>query len=132
MTPPDTAGYVQVQVTTPVGPSPLTAAAGYIYVGLGNYTPLSPFRILDTRSGGTARAGYATRTLQVSGVGAPAIPATAVAVVLNVTEVNGSQRQPPDRVSDRHAAPERLESEFHRGHDRREPGDRDARSRAVP
>jgi len=50
-TPPEAAGYVQIQVTTSVGASPLTSAAGYIYVGLGNYKRLRPFRILDTRSG---------------------------------------------------------------------------------
>ncbi len=90
-TPPETAGYVQVQVTTSVGASPLNAASGYIYVELGNYTPLAPFRVLDTRSGHGSPLGQgATRTLQVTGVGTPPIPATAGAVVLNVTEVDGS------------------------------------------
>jgi IPT/TIG domain len=90
-TPADTAGYVQIQVTTSVGASQLTAAAGYIYVGLGNYTPLAPFRILDTRSGhGDPLGPGAARTLRVTGVGSPPIPADAGAAVLNVTEVDGT------------------------------------------
>jgi hypothetical protein len=90
-TPAEAAGYVQIQATTSVGASALTAADGYIYVGLANYTPLAPFRILDTRSGhGDPLGPGATRTLQITGVGSPLIPAAAGAVVLNVTEVDGS------------------------------------------
>jgi hypothetical protein len=100
-TPAESTGYTQVQVTTSMGASPLSAAAGYIYAPLGNYVPLQPFRILDTRaasciqcSGGALGPGV-TRTLQITGAGglpsgADPIPATATAVVLNVTEVAGS------------------------------------------
>jgi len=100
-TPAESTGYTQVQVTTSLGVSPLTTAAGYIYAPLGNYEPLQPFRILDTRatscvqcSGGALGAGV-TRTVQITGVnglpsGADPIPATATAVVVNVTEVAGS------------------------------------------
>ncbi|MGA7987248.1 MAG: IPT/TIG domain-containing protein, partial [Candidatus Dormiibacterota bacterium] len=73
-TPAETAGYVQVQVTTSIGSSPPTPAAGYIYVGLGNYTPLAPFRILDTRSSHAPLGAGSTHTLQVTGVGTPPIP----------------------------------------------------------
>jgi hypothetical protein len=100
-TPAESAGYDQIQVTTALGSSALTSAAGYIYAGLGNYVPLTPFRILDTRptsvyQRGTGALGPGTvRTLQITGVtglpsGADPIPATATAVVLNVTEVSGS------------------------------------------
>jgi IPT/TIG domain/Hypothetical glycosyl hydrolase family 15 len=100
-TPAASAGYAQVQVTTTLGTSPLTSAAGYIYAPLGNYVPLRPFRILDTRSTscvqcapGALGAG-ATRTVLITGVsglssGADPIPPTATAVVMNVTEVGGS------------------------------------------
>ncbi|MGA7987360.1 MAG: hypothetical protein WCB51_03055, partial [Candidatus Dormiibacterota bacterium] len=57
---------------------------------LGNYTPLAPFRILDTRSSHAPLGAGSTHTLQVTGVGTPPIPGTAVAVVLNVTEVDGT------------------------------------------
>jgi hypothetical protein len=102
VTPPDAAGYAQVQVSTSLGVSPLTANAGYIYAALGNYVPLTPFRILDTRvsscvqcESGAITAG-ATRILQITGVtglksGVDPIPSTATAVVLNVTEVAGSE-----------------------------------------
>jgi hypothetical protein len=90
-TPAEAPGYVQVQVTTSVATSAATPGAGYVYVGLSNYTPVTPFRILDTRSGEGGPFGPgAARTLQVSGAGAPPIPTVAAAVVLNVTEVNGT------------------------------------------
>ncbi len=100
-TPAESAGYDQVQVTTGLGASALTSAAGYIYAGLGNYVPLTPFRILDTRPGSVYQRGAGAlgpggiRTLQITGVtglpsGTDPIPATATAVVLNITEVAGS------------------------------------------
>jgi hypothetical protein len=66
--------------------SPAAAAAGAV----GTYTPLSPSRILDTRSGVGAPRGIvgrnATIRLQVGGRGG--VPATGVsAVVLNLTVV---------------------------------------------
>src|ERR1700694_2002289 len=39
----------QVQATDALGSSVQTAASLYTYIGLANYVPLSPFRILDTR-----------------------------------------------------------------------------------
>ncbi len=100
-TPAESAGYVDVQVTNLYGTSPLTAGAGYIYTSLANYVPVTPFRILDTRSlsciqcGSGALVPGATRTLPITGVtGLPSvpdpIPGSASAVVLNVTEVNDS------------------------------------------
>jgi hypothetical protein len=100
-TPAAPAGYTQVQATTALGASPLTPAAGYIYAPLADYVPIPPFRILDTRSTscvecapGALGAGV-TRTLQITGVsglpsGTDPIPATATAVVLNVTEAGGT------------------------------------------
>jgi len=95
-------GLVQAQVTDGIGTSPVTVGSGYIYVGLANYAPLSPFRILDTRPGSTCvqctghplSAGTIWK-LQLTGVtglsvGPDPIPTTATAVVLNVTEVAGT------------------------------------------
>jgi hypothetical protein len=100
-TPAESAGYVQVQVTTSLGASALTTSDGYMYAGLGNYVPITPFRILDTRptSGiqrGSGALGAGTvRALQIIGVtglptGTDPIPSTASAVVLNVTAVDGT------------------------------------------
>ena len=101
LTPGETPGYAQVQVTTVAGVSSLTADAGYIFSALGSYVPLTPFRILDTRarsciecSTGSLGAGQ-TRVVQVTGLsglrgGADPVPPDATAVVLNVTAVNGT------------------------------------------
>jgi hypothetical protein len=59
---------------------------------------VTPFRIVDTRTGATDPATYAGKTLaaatslnvQVTGVGTVPVPATASAAVLNVTAVNTS------------------------------------------
>jgi hypothetical protein len=61
----------------------------------GTYVALSPFRIVDTRTGATDPATYAGKTLgaagtlpvQVTGVGTTPVPTGASAVVLNVTAV---------------------------------------------
>jgi hypothetical protein len=100
MTPAETAGYDQVQVTNLAGASALTTAAGYIYSSLGSYVPLTPFRILDTRSGlcgvhwCPALGAGQTLALQITGYTdartGESVPATATAVVLNVLAVNGS------------------------------------------
>jgi hypothetical protein len=101
VTPSNAAGYAQVQVTTSLGSSTLTSDDGYIYAPLGNFVPVTPFRILDTRPGspeqrGSGALGAGTvRTLQITGVsglpsGPDPIPTTATAVVLNVTAVTGS------------------------------------------
>jgi hypothetical protein len=101
VTPPGTPGYVQVQATTTLGASLLTAQTGYIYTGLSNYTALAtPFRILDTRSsscvqcsGGALVAG-ATRTVGITTYTDPktheSVPGDATAVVINVTAVAGT------------------------------------------
>ncbi len=85
------AGVDEVQATDALGQ---TAMLPYTYIGLANYTPLSPYRILDTR---TVNAGHAlplgpgaVRSLQVTGLTATPIPPGATAAVLNVTEVSGS------------------------------------------
>jgi hypothetical protein len=65
---------------------------------MGAYVPVTPFRIVDTRTGATDPATYAAKTLaaatslnvQVTGVGTVPVPATASAAVLNVTAVNTS------------------------------------------
>ena len=71
-------------------PSAETPASAYTYIGLANYAPVTPFRILDTRNTGGPIGQGLVRALQVTGVGALPIPASATAAVLNVTEVNGS------------------------------------------
>jgi len=98
-----TSGLVQAQVTDSLGTSPITTGSGYIYVGLANYVPLTPFRILDTRPapqcvqcGPDPTFGpNTTRKVQLTGVTGPSIgsdpiPTNATAVVLNVTEVAGN------------------------------------------
>ena len=98
-TPAAAAGYVAVQVSDSLGTSPVTSGAGYIYESLSAYVPVTSFRILDTRSRtciqcGAGRLGVGmTRTLQITGVtglpgGADPVPATATAIVLNVTAVD--------------------------------------------
>src|SRR6202030_1022448 len=75
--------------TDALGSSSATSTgSAYLYVPLANYVPLTPVRILDTRSG-SPLGQNSTRTLVVAGTG-HIVPAGAVAVVLNVTEVNGT------------------------------------------
>ncbi len=103
-------GTVQVTVTTAGGTS---NGVGFVYVTPAIlYTPLTPYRILDTRCAATPEPLYCTLenlpaanagigsltantpvTVQVAGVGPPSgrIPAAAQAVVANVTVV-----APPD------------------------------------
>ncbi|HEY6468224.1 MAG TPA: IPT/TIG domain-containing protein [Candidatus Dormibacteraeota bacterium] len=85
-TPAEAAGTVDVQVTTSGGESAFSSADDYTYVAPANYTPMAtPFRILNTR-GGAPLGPNSSRTVQITGVGS--IPTAAVAVVLNVTEVD--------------------------------------------
>jgi IPT/TIG domain len=66
-------------------------AVTYTYIGLANYIPVTPYRILDTRTTGGPLGPGAIRQLQVTDVGSGTqIPPTATAAVLNVTEVSGS------------------------------------------
>ncbi len=100
-TPAEAAGYEQLSVTTGGGTNPLNAGAGYLYTGLSKYVAVTPFRILDTRAhtcvqcaGGKVTTGQ-TRTLQITGVsglpvGADPVPATATAIVINVTAVDST------------------------------------------
>jgi hypothetical protein len=100
-TPVHAAGYVVGVATDSLGNSGSSNPnAGYIYVGPGSYVPLTPFRILDTRTGlcggnscGSVGPG-GVLTLQISGYTDPTssqtVPANASAVVLNVTAVNDS------------------------------------------
>ncbi|HEY6468831.1 MAG TPA: IPT/TIG domain-containing protein [Candidatus Dormibacteraeota bacterium] len=85
-------GAAQIQVTDAIGASTEDAESAYTYVGLANFVPVTPFRILDTRTPGEGGAigAEAVRALQVTGVGTSPIPSTATAAVLNVTEVNGT------------------------------------------
>jgi YVTN family beta-propeller protein len=98
ITPAAASGYAQVQVATSQGTSGSSPNDGYIYSALSAYFPLTPFRILDTRTstctqcGGGALTPGATRTVQISGVtglkvGVDPVPAGATAVVLNVTAI---------------------------------------------
>jgi hypothetical protein len=80
---------LDIETSDSLGPG--GAANLYQYINLANYVPVTPFRILDTRTGGGGALGPgAVRTLQITGVGSPPIPFAATAVVLNVTEINGS------------------------------------------
>jgi len=98
-TPPGSSGLVEAQVhDSPGGFSPITVGSGYIYVGLANYHPILPYRILDTRPTSCVQCvqdptfGAGTiRKVQLTGLsfGVP-IPTDATAVVLNVTEVAGT------------------------------------------
>jgi hypothetical protein len=92
VTPPGPAagGYVTMDAVDAAGEA--LRGTAYSYIGLSNYVPLSTFRILDTRttgSGGALGPG-AVRLLQITGVGPTPVPRNATAVVLNVTEVNGT------------------------------------------
>ena len=87
---PPAGGVEYVVATDPVGSSAETPASAYLYIPLSNYAPVTPFRILDTRNTGGPIGQGLVRALQVTGVGALPVPATATAAVLNVTEVNGS------------------------------------------
>jgi len=87
-------------VTTGLGVSTPAADASYVYLGLGSYVPLTPFRIVDTRSGRGGIHTYPalgsgqTLALQITGYTdartSGSVPANATAVVLNVLAVNGS------------------------------------------
>lgn len=92
VTPPGPAagGYVTMDAVDAAGEG--LRGTAYSYIGLSNYVPVSPFRILDTRttgSGGPLGPG-AVRVLQVTGIGSMPVPRNATAVVLNVTEVNST------------------------------------------
>jgi len=103
-----TPGLTDVTITTPEGTSLSTAPdAGYLYVTASAYTPLTPYRICDTRSGnpsnlsgldltqceGKTLGPNSSLTIAVagtnpSGTTSGGVPDTASAAVLNVTVTN--------------------------------------------
>ena len=100
-TPAHSAGYVNLVATSGGQSSAPNGNSGYIYTNPGNYVPLTPFRILDTRSGFCGALSNChtmgpggVLTLQLTGYTDPAtgesIPNAASSVVLNVTAVNGN------------------------------------------
>lgn len=84
---PPSGGTDLVQATDALG---TTGTLTYTYEGLANYTPMTPFRILDTRKSGGPIGQGLIRTVQVTGLGTIPVPASASAAVLNVTEINGT------------------------------------------
>jgi hypothetical protein len=88
---PPAGGVVHAVATDALGSSSATSiGSAYLYVPLANYVPLTPIRILDTRAGsGSPLLPNSIRLLPVAGTGR-VVPASAVAVVLNVTEVDGT------------------------------------------
>ena len=101
ITPAHAPGYDRLTAKTSKGSNPLTANAGYVFTALASYVALTPFRILDTRArtcvqcGPGGLAANQTRTLQITGVtglrgGADQVPATATAIVMNVTAVSST------------------------------------------
>ena len=101
ITPAHAPGYDRLTAKTSKGSNPLTANAGYVFTALASYVALTPFRILDTRArtcvqcGAGGLAANQTRTLQITGVtglrgGADQVPATATAIVMNVTAVSST------------------------------------------
>ncbi|MDQ1422731.1 MAG: hypothetical protein QOD72_229, partial [Acidimicrobiaceae bacterium] len=83
---PTTAGpySVTIAAANPVGQVSISFA-GIVAsrIGTARLTPLAPYRLLDTRTGGGPVAGGAVRDVQVIGV--VGVPADAMAAVLNVT-----------------------------------------------
>lgn len=79
--PPGTPGTVDVRVTTPYGTSAAISADEYTYV-LSAYTPLSPTRLLDTRTNGDTLGPGGSLNLTVVG---GSVPSDATAVAINVT-----------------------------------------------
>jgi hypothetical protein len=98
-TPAHAAGSVTLVATDTHGSSLSDGNAGYLYVGLASYVPVTPFRVLDTRYATCVQCGIGallpggTMTLQVTGFtggGTESVPSSATSVVLNVTAVAGS------------------------------------------
>ncbi|HUY61994.1 MAG TPA: IPT/TIG domain-containing protein, partial [Candidatus Dormibacteraeota bacterium] len=93
-TPAHAAGPVTVTATTAIGTSTQTYAQ-YIYLAHPSgeaYAALPPYRILDTRkTAALAPGGQLTLPVAGTGSGTDAVPAGAVAVVLNVTVTEGTR-----------------------------------------
>ncbi len=93
------AGTVDINVVTPGGTSPASAADEYTFVAPGAYTAINPVRICDTRppapgiatnqcdssGNGTLGPGHETITAQITGAH---VPSGALAVVANITAIN--------------------------------------------
>ena len=99
VTPAGSPGSVSAIATDGLGSS---RPAPYLYVAPSSYTPVAPYRVLDTRlatcvqCGGGALGPGETRNLPVagyvpSGYSGQTVPAGATAVVLNVTAVLGTK-----------------------------------------
>ncbi len=99
----------------------------YTYIGLANYTPLSPYRILDTRNTGGPLGPGAIRALQVTGSGASQIPARRDRCRPQRDRGERIGVEPAHRVSVWDVATECLESQLRGAHGDREPGDGHAR-----
>jgi len=102
-TPAAAAGTVNVTVITPLGDSPISSADRYTYSTPGAYTPVTPFRVCDTRptsqgitanqcnddstgAGSGPLTSGAKRVVTVDGFGG--LPGSGVtAVVVNVTAI---------------------------------------------
>ena len=91
ITPPDapSGGTVQTQATNAFGSSAEGQFTSYVYEGLANFVPVTPYRIYDSRADPYGPLGPGeTRTLLLLDLSP--IPTNATAVVLNVTAINGS------------------------------------------
>ena len=100
-TPAHVTGSAQLKVTTSKGSDAVGANSGYVFTALASYVAVTPFRILDSRASTCVQCGAGklasnqTRTLQITGVtglkgGVDPIPATATAIVMNVTAVSST------------------------------------------
>lgn len=72
----------------------MSSASAPATLSSGNYTPLEPYRVLDTRLTGNTVGPRSSLDVQVTGVTGPngqVVPAGASGVLLNVTAVAGSQ-----------------------------------------
>lgn len=90
---PPAGGFEHVVASDSLGSSSATSTgSAYLFIPLANYTAVTPFRVLDTRSPsqGPALGPGVTRVLQIAGVGAAPVPSNAVVAVLNVTAVAGT------------------------------------------
>ncbi len=87
--PAETAGPVDVTVTTGGGTSATSSADKFTFEAPGGvYTAVTPVRLLDTRNTGTTLGSGGSLNLQIAGVNG--VPAGATAVVVNVTAVDQS------------------------------------------
>jgi hypothetical protein len=94
--PANSAGRVDVTVTTASGTSTVNENDGYIYESAGGFTPVNPVRVCDTRVNATDPATYAgdtlgpgaSLTIGIMNANGDNVPANATAVVVNVTVIH--------------------------------------------